>query len=325
MKRLLSLGLLLSVGSVGAQTFEWNKAPRPAAHPKEVQLDQSGNEIGKQDGLAGVYDAAAEGTTTAYGETYNAQQLTGSHPALPPGTLLRVTNTENGRTVVVRVTDKGRECADCLITLSQAAAEQLGISGRSTVSLEQTGFSNWNPVPPATPAAYSSTPLEDEPGVIAPRTVAPAAPAEVSPTKPSVIGNEVTVAANDLASEPTEVPQTYNRYPVTPPSPTVPGAQQSRGGEVTAPAPVPAPAPEVATAAFSVQLAAYHNEANALRRVKELKEEGLGEVYYRSIKKDDGQVVNRVYAGKFTNVTDAQRAAKEILQQYKLEGIVAEM
>lgn len=310
MKRLLSLGLILSTGTIGAQTFEWNKAPRPAAHPKEVQLDHAGTEIGKQDGLAGVYDPAAEGTTTAYGETYNAEQLTGSHPALPPGTLLRVTNTENGRTVVVRVTDKGRECADCLITLSQAAAEQLGISGRSTVSLEQTGFSNWNPVPPA---SYASSEGEEEPGVIAPRGKAAPMPV-ASPARPAVLGNEVTQTVADAAAEPVaSSPSTYNRYAVTPPAPTVPGAQQSRGAE------------PAATAAFSVQLAAYHNEANALRRVEELKAEGLQEVYHRSIKKEDGQVVTRVYAGKFTSVTQAQQAAKEILQQYKLEGIVAEM
>ncbi len=318
MKRLLSFGLVLSLASAEAQTFEWNEAPRPAAHPKEVQVDAASNSD-KQAGLAGVYAPAADGSPTAYGEVYSAAELTGSHSGLPLGTLLRVTNTENGRSVVVRVTDKGKECTDCLITLSQAAAEQLGISVPSQVSLERTGFSNWNPVSNTVAKAEITT--REESGIIAPRTKTSSATAAAP--RPQVISREVTPTPV-AAEEDTDAPKTYTRYAVTPPAPTVPGAtQQARGGAVAVPVASPAPAPE--TAEFAVQLAAYHNETYAQRRVDELKEQGLKEVFYRSITKEDGQVVNRVYAGKYQTVNEAQEEAARIEKQYQLTGIVAKM
>ncbi|NJB84640.1 rare lipoprotein A [Lewinella marina] len=329
MKRLLSLSLVLTAASLGAQSFEWNDKARPApAHPKEVQLDPQQYEQGvqpQQDGLAGVYDPSADGTPTASGETYQPSEMTGSHAALPLGTLLRVTNTENGRSVVVRVTDRGRECDDCLITLSKVAAEKLGIVNRSAVRLERNGFSNWNPQPPtsvavAAPQGGSGAPAVANTGVVAPKpnpvTAAPELP------RPSVISREVQ--PQPIPAEPAlaAAPETYNRYPVTPPQPTVPGSQQARGVDA-APAVPAAAAPQTAAGDYAVQLAAYTNEAYALRRISELKEQGLTDVYYRSFTKDDGQVINRVYLGSYANVTEAQDAAKSLQEEYNLSGIVA--
>ncbi|THH40009.1 septal ring lytic transglycosylase RlpA family protein [Neolewinella litorea] len=329
MKRLLSLSLFITAASLGAQSFEWNEAPRPAAHPKEVQLDPQQYEQGvqeKQDGLAGVYDPSADGSTTAYGETYKAGEMTGSHAALPLGTLLRVTNTENGRSVVVRVTDRGRECEDCLITLSRVAADKLGIVDRSAVRLERNGFSNWNPQPPTNIAVAAPAPRKDaEPtgsGVIAPKSEVIAAAEK--PAAPVVISREVQPQSIPAAPALAAAPETYNRYPVTPPAPTVAGAQQARGVDA---APNSAKAVVATTAGeqgdYAVQLAAYNNEAYALRRVNELKEQGLSDVYYRTFTKEDGQVINRVYTGTFQNVTEAQDAAKVIKDKYQLAGIVA--
>ncbi|WP_116125787.1 septal ring lytic transglycosylase RlpA family protein [Lewinella sp. IMCC34183] len=321
MKRLLSISFLLpfSVAGLQAQSFEWNKAPRPTAHPKEVQLDAPADQD-KQDGLAGVYAPEADGSTTAYGETYSADAMTSSHSGLPLGTLLRVTNTENGRSVVVRVTDKGKECTDCLITLSQVAAEKLGISDRSSVSLERTGFSNWNPLPPEgdavpAPATYAGNfPEPAEPkGVIAPPKPTAGTSTAASP-RPAVITREVVPAEKTNAP----APETYNRYAVTPPAPTVSGAQQARGVEEVTTAAAPAE-----QGAYAIQLAAYTNESYALRRVGELKEQGLTDVYYRSVTREDGQVINRVYSGNYGTVTEAQQAAEALRSSYNIAGIVA--
>ena len=312
MKRLLILSSLISATAfVGAQSFEWNTSnPTPAAHPKEVQVAEVrtapvATETPQQ-GTAGVYAPTDQGKPTAYGETYRADEMTGSHPALPLGTLLRVTNTENGRTVVVRVTDKGKECADCLITLSEVAADRLGIEGRGAVSLEQDGFSNWNPVPPAVVQ-------------------------EATPT---------TYRSVDVGSAP-EQPATFNRYSIAqpanvaaeevrPPAPTVPAAtpapqqREARGATVTGTAATPT-ASASTPAAYAVQLAAYNNETYALRRVEELKGQGVADVYYRTITKPSGEVINRVYAGTFINVTEAQAAAREIQGKHNIAGIVAKM
>ncbi|MEM9930755.1 MAG: RlpA-like double-psi beta-barrel domain-containing protein, partial [Bacteroidota bacterium] len=140
-----------------AQTFEWNsKSPSANEAQTSPAYDKAFNE--RQIGLAGFYPVNKEGRQTASGEIYASGQMTASHGLLPFGTILRVQNLENGRTVDVRVNDKGHACASCLVVVSAAAAQQLGITYRSRVAVERTGFSNWNPNPNTQPSAYAATP-----------------------------------------------------------------------------------------------------------------------------------------------------------------------
>lgn len=76
------------------------------------------------------------GGRTASGEHYSPAKLTAAHRTLPFGTLVRVTNVSNRRTVVVRINDQGPFVKNRVIDLSQAAAQQLNISGLAPVSLE---------------------------------------------------------------------------------------------------------------------------------------------------------------------------------------------
>ncbi|PPK85725.1 rare lipoprotein A [Neolewinella xylanilytica] len=318
MKRLLSLSLLLSVTALSAQSFEWDK-PAAAAHPKEIQRIVPADDIKsgqEQGGLAGIYAPDADGTPTAYGEIYRANELTGSHPALPLGTLLRVTNISNGRSVVVRITDRGQECADCVVTLSNTAAHQLGMSEKAAVTIERDGFSNWNPVPQgeATSAAENVA-LPAASAVLAPQPVSPETAAESEAARPSVFSREVTSPGPIPAiSEAPKGEAVAYQSTVTPPTPTVANSRQSRGGDDI-----------VEQASFTVQLAAYNNEAYAVQRVQELKEKGLDNAYYRSITKEDGEVINRVFAGTYLNLTDAQAAARDIAGQYNITGIVSKL
>ena len=85
-------------------------------------------------GIAAVYSYKAE--KTANGETSNPANLTAAHRSLPFGTMVRVTNTRNGRSVVVRINDRGPFTRGRIIDLTPAAATQLGFSGLAPVSLE---------------------------------------------------------------------------------------------------------------------------------------------------------------------------------------------
>jgi rare lipoprotein A len=76
------------------------------------------------------------GGMTASGESYSPAKLTAAHRSLPFGTLVRVTNLSNGRTVVVRINDRGPFVKNRVIDVSQAAAQQLEFSGLVPVSLE---------------------------------------------------------------------------------------------------------------------------------------------------------------------------------------------
>jgi rare lipoprotein A len=75
---------------------------------------------------------ALHGRKTASGERFDASAMTAAHPSAPFGSRLRVTNLANGRSVVVRVNDRGPHARGRAIDVSRAAAEALGFKGRGT-------------------------------------------------------------------------------------------------------------------------------------------------------------------------------------------------
>jgi rare lipoprotein A len=90
-----------------------------------------------QSGVASVY--AYEGGKTASGERASAKALTAAHRTLPFGSKVRVTNKRNGKSVVVRINDRGPFIKGRVIDVTPAAAKALGFSGLTRVSLEQIG------------------------------------------------------------------------------------------------------------------------------------------------------------------------------------------
>jgi rare lipoprotein A len=93
---------------------------------------------GAMTGQASWYGEAHDGKKTSNGEVYDRTQLTAAHRTLPMGTRVRVTNVENGRSVVVRINDRGPFKPGRIIDLSQAAAREIGALGDGlfTVRLE---------------------------------------------------------------------------------------------------------------------------------------------------------------------------------------------
>jgi rare lipoprotein A len=77
----------------------------------------------------GVASFYTEGTQTANGEKFDTNELTAAHPTLPFGTRLRVTNVATGRSVTVRVNDRGPYVPGRVVDVSYAAAETLGMVG----------------------------------------------------------------------------------------------------------------------------------------------------------------------------------------------------
>ncbi len=83
---------------------------------------------GVERGKASWYGAAHHGRRTASGETFDRKALTAAHRSLPFGTRLRVTNARTGRSVVVRVNDRGPFGSGRVIDISQSAALVIGLS-----------------------------------------------------------------------------------------------------------------------------------------------------------------------------------------------------
>lgn len=92
-------------------------------------------------GVASYYAKKFEGRKTASGEAYNSKKMTAAHNHLPFGTWIRVTNTRNGRSVVVKVNDRLHRNNTRIVDLSYAAAAKLGYitRGLTRVKVEVLG------------------------------------------------------------------------------------------------------------------------------------------------------------------------------------------
>lgn len=105
-----------------------------------VSLTMNPSAQAGQQGIASWYGPGFSGNPTASGEVFNSENFTAAHHSLPFGTKVRVTNLDNGRSVVVRVNDRlghgGR-----VIDLSTAAARSIGLinAGLATVRLDVIG------------------------------------------------------------------------------------------------------------------------------------------------------------------------------------------
>lgn len=93
-------------------------------------------------GVASWYGADFHGRRTANGEVFDAKALTAAHPTLPLPCYAYVTNLENGKTILVRVNDRGPYVNDRLIDMSYAAAKHLGYTnnGRARVRVRYAGL-----------------------------------------------------------------------------------------------------------------------------------------------------------------------------------------
>ncbi len=87
-------------------------------------------------GLASWYGPGFDGNLSASGERFNQNDLTAAHPNLPFGTVVMVKNLDNGRTVVVRINDRGPYVGDRVIDLSAGAASVLGMMGSGVARVE---------------------------------------------------------------------------------------------------------------------------------------------------------------------------------------------
>jgi rare lipoprotein A len=125
---LLAAASLLAGCGTGSPRFT-------SAAGAESAMDSSGYQL---DGIASYYADEFHGRKTANGETYDMNDLTAAHRTLPFGTRVKVVHRETGRSVVVRINDRGPFKDDRVIDLSLGAAKQLGLiaNGTGAVILE---------------------------------------------------------------------------------------------------------------------------------------------------------------------------------------------
>jgi rare lipoprotein A len=131
-------------------------------------------------GLASWYGRKFHGRRTASGEVYDMYAMTAAHRTLPLPSYVRVSNPANGRTVIVRVNDRGPFVKGRIIDLSYTAALKLGLlGGVAPVQIERITPNEirrgaWQRSAPAAPAVLNG---DEPPALAAPPQPAPAAPA----------------------------------------------------------------------------------------------------------------------------------------------------
>jgi rare lipoprotein A len=91
-----------------------------------------------EEGIANFYSDKFQGRKTASGAVYDKNKLTASHKTLPFGTKVRVTNLDNGKSVVVAVNDRMKRSNPAVIDVTRRAAQELGFAktGKAKVKLE---------------------------------------------------------------------------------------------------------------------------------------------------------------------------------------------
>jgi rare lipoprotein A len=225
-------------------------------------------------GIASWYGTEFHGRLTADGEVFDRTAITGAHPTLPMPTNVRVTNLENGKSIVVRVNDRGPYANGRIIDLSERGADLLGYKGKGTarVRVIYIGRADLHGPGPAPPAQETPTEVA---------TAVPAAPTQLIAASmlPPVTGARIA-AERPPASLPKPAPQ---------PSPVV--RSEIPDGRVTQ-LPVP-----TATGIF-VQAGAFSSPANAGTVATKLY--SLGARVMPSTK--DGHPIFRVRIGPFQDV-----------------------
>jgi peptidoglycan lytic transglycosylase len=228
-------------------------------------------------GIASWYGPTFYGHATANGERFDAGALTAAHRTLPMPVNVRVTNLDNGKSLIVRVNDRGPFAKGRIIDLSERAAMLLGYKAQGTARVRVTfvsradlkeGMPPLNEEPPEVASAIRSAPtdrvasgdLEPVPGT----TSAPPIPAAQLPAAP--------VRSADLAA-----------------------ATQPTGIVTTVPVP--------AATHLYVQAGAFTSYTNALRLQAKLR----GAVQISTVVQN-GQALYRLRAGPFDEISDADQA-----------------
>ena len=213
-------------------------------------------------GYAGWYGAEAQGNQTANGETFVASAITAAHRTLPLPSYVEVTALESGRTILVRINDRGPYSNDRIIDLSQGAAEQLGVTGDGHAAVR---------VRRVNPPEQERAVLRSH-GRVAERLETPPALLRALQTKLGMKRGIAAVPAGKAKN--VAKPALPTVHPVPAPKPTlakpgvdykVPEIGVAARSVAAAPPPkaVPAPKPVTSGPGYSVQVAAFSTRERA--------------------------------------------------------------
>ena len=238
-------------------------------------------------GVASWYGADFHGKATANGERYDMDAFTAAHRTLPMPTVVRVTNLENGRSIKLRVNDRGPYARGRIIDVSNRAAKLLGFSGKGTARV-RVQFEGR--------AEVGASPPQNEDEVAA--TAGSIKPAPVS----GVSRGELAPPTGAAAAAPR----------------TVPPVAGTTSGPTMAPVPDTEPDGAVTTVAVPgktqlwIQVGAFQSRANADRLAERLVYAGRARV---STSHANGKPIHRVRFGPYATVEEADSMLNTVIDK----------
>ncbi len=237
-------------------------------------------------GIASWYGQRYHGRKTANGESYDMYAMTGAHPTLPIPSYVRVTHLDNGRSVIVRINDRGPFLHDRLIDLSYTAAARLGYLNAGSAPVEVELITRF-----------------DEASLVAGDSRRP----------PPAEGLAASEEKLSLSMQPMQ--------PMQPPSPSgSPGvalASSEAGRAALASGPMPASPPAVSAGNVYLQLGAYTTRSAAQSAAERLQRE-LGSLL-RTIEVHQEGSLFKLHAGPYPGRSEALGAAQRIAQTSALK------
>jgi len=257
----------------------------------------------RERGIASWYGRRYHGRPTSSGEVYDMYAMTAAHPTLPIPSYVRVTHLRNGRSVVVRVNDRGPFLNDRLIDLSYAAAAKLGYVNAGSAEVEVELITRFDGAPrelqaaAAPPARGGAAPADDA------RSSASAAAGA-----PSVGAGVAAAGTEGLGSAPARLELETVIAPVAPAPAAAPAAAAPVASEAGA-----SPGIYLQLGAFSTRAAAESARARYSRDLAGL----LKEIEVRQ----EGALF-KLHAGPYTARADALAAAQQVERTAALRPVV---
>lgn len=277
----------------------------------------------KKQGVASWYGKRYHGKQTASGEVYDMYSMTAAHTTLPIPSYARVTNPANGRSVIVRINDRGPFKNDRLIDLSYAAAYKLRLAeqGSALVDVEMIDTSSSQAIAKALRKAPAKAEVSNNVVVESKPSQAPAAkvtpPVTESVAVTTALDVEPVVTAEDpppAKPAPAVVPPTkqatvkpITNVVATPVTTTTPTPQISKKNTVT-------------QAGYYVQAGAFKSEANS--RALQQKIQGLTVAKNATLDSVYNDGLYRVKLGPYASKKDADAAANIVRKELGISAIV---
>jgi rare lipoprotein A len=297
-----------------------------------------------ENGLASYYSNEYQGAKTAYGDVYDKAQLVAAHRLYPYNSVVRVRNAENGKSVTVRIVDKGPFIKGRIIELSERAAANLGMIGKETVQVELTLIST--PDQPAQPGLSVAQAEEEQrrieealeetsrAGSPPPASLATeaTAPRIVQPTPPAPTTYDEPAAAPPKPAE-----------QVSSPKPTVPVSEATAVVKATpvsnndvvrnagfGPGTYKIELSKPTTGTFGVQVGSFKDLESAMIKVTELQAKWFDNIMLEKVSTGTASVYKVILGPSdkpdgFATQKSAARFASDLKKRYKVPGFTVEI